>query len=114
MPREEKVPAFWPGPFLCLVRSEDAAPPSLRGDFTRLRIFVPQHIVEMGMQALTEVEWQFENTIIGHENDDVACGVDDGGADFAVREMAFDICTNLSVEGVVNVFGDAVPDVAAA
>ena len=97
-----------------VVDPSDAAPLSQRADFPRLRKFVLQNVIEAGMKALAEVERQLEDTIVGHENDDVACGVEDGGADFAVREMAFDIRTNLRVKSVVYVFGDAVPNVAAA
>ena len=66
------------------------------------------------MQALAEVEGQLEDALVSHENDDVASGVNYCGADFAVSQVAFDIGANLRVERVVDIFGDAVPDVAAA
>jgi len=97
-----------------MVDASHAASSSLRADFPRLRIFALQNVVETGVKALAEIEGQFEDTIVCHENDDVACGVDDGGADFAVSQMAFDIRTNLGIERVVDIFGDAVPNVAAA
>jgi hypothetical protein len=94
--------------------ASDAALPSLRANFPRLRIFVPENLVEVGMQAPAEVEGQFEDAIVCHENNDVPCGVDDGRADLAVGQMAFDIRANLGIQRVVNVFGDLVPNVAAA
>src|SRR5579862_2150456 len=65
------------------------------------------------METLAEVDRQLEYTIIGSEDDDVACRIDDRGTDFTVRQVAFDISADLRVERAVDVFGDVLPDVAA-
>jgi hypothetical protein len=94
------------------VPPNDPASPLETGS-RRLGIFVPDNLVETGMQAFAEVGWQLKDAFVGHKDDDIARGIKNGGADFAMLKVAFHFFAYLRVKGVVNVFGDAVPDVAA-
>jgi hypothetical protein len=65
------------------------------------------------MKALAVAEGKLEDAIIGCKDEDIACGVEDCGADLAVFKMALDIGAGGSVEGIVEIAGDLVPDVTA-
>jgi hypothetical protein len=65
------------------------------------------------VEALAVAEWKLEDAVIGGEDEDVACGIEDGGADFAVLEVALHVGACGFVEGIVQIAGDLVPDVAA-
>ena len=63
------------------------------------------------MEALAEADWEFEGAVVGGENDDVAGGIENGRADFAVLEVAFNVGAEFDRDTVVNVVGDVSPDV---
>jgi hypothetical protein len=65
------------------------------------------------VKSLAVAEWKLEDAVIGGKDEDVACGVEDSGADFAVLEMALHIGACGFIEGVIEIAGDLVPDVTA-
>jgi len=65
------------------------------------------------VQTFAVADWKLEDTIICCEDENVARGVEDRRADLAVRKMLFDIDACLRIQGVVEIAGDVVPDVAA-
>ena len=65
------------------------------------------------MEALAVAKWQLEDAVVCGEDENVARGVEDGGADLAVLEMMLHVGACGFVEGVIQITGDLVPDVAA-
>jgi len=49
---------------------------------------------------------------IGGQNQNIARGIQDGGADFAVFQMLFDFEAQLGVDGAIDIFRNVTPDVA--
>jgi len=65
------------------------------------------------VETLAVTEGKLEDAIVRGEDEDVTGGVEDSGTDLAVRQMLFDVDAGLGVEGVVEIAGDVVPDMAA-
>jgi hypothetical protein len=65
------------------------------------------------VKTLAVAEWKLEDAVIGSEDEDIARGVEDGGADLAMLEVALHVGAYGFVERVVEIAGDLVPDVAA-
>ena len=58
------------------------------------------------MEALAVAKRELKDAVVGGEDEDVACGVKNGGADFAVLEVVLHVRARGFVEGVVEVAGD--------
>jgi hypothetical protein len=65
------------------------------------------------VEALAVAEGKLEDAVIGGEDEDVARGVENGGADLAVFEVAFHVGASGFIKRVVEIAGNLVPDVAA-
>jgi hypothetical protein len=65
------------------------------------------------VEALAITDREFEDAVVCGEDEDVTRGVEDSGADLAVREMFFNVGAGLGVERVIEIAGDVVPDMAA-
>jgi len=63
------------------------------------------------VQAFAIAHRQLEDALIGSQDEDVPRGIQDGGADLAVLEMLLHEFARFGREGVVEKFGDAIPDV---
>ena len=71
------------------------------------------YLAEAGVQAFAVAYREFEGTVVAGEDQDVASGIEDGGADLAVGQVLFDVGTSQGVKGVVEIAGDIVPYMAA-
>ena len=71
----------------------------------------PDLFLDPCMQAFAIAHWQLEDALIGGENEDVPSGVEDGGANLAVLEMLLHELAHFGRQGVIEEFGDAIPDV---
>ena len=63
------------------------------------------------MKALAEAGGEFENAVVGQQDNDIAGGVEDSRADFAGFEVAVDFGAQFGVNLAVDVGGDLFPDV---
>src|SRR5271170_7727853 len=63
------------------------------------------------MEALAVACRNFENAIVGHEEDDVAGGIHYGRADLAVFEMAVDLSAQHGIHIAVDIRRDILPNV---
>ena len=62
----------------------------------RAKLVQFQFVVEAGVEALTEAGGQLEDAVVGNQNDEVAGGVKNRGADLAGFEMAVDFGAQLA------------------
>jgi hypothetical protein len=69
------------------------------------------YLAEAGVQAFAVAYREFEGPVIGGEDEDVAGGIEDGGADFAVLEVQLDFTEKQRVELVIEILGDMFPNV---
>jgi hypothetical protein len=53
------------------------------------------------MEPLTEADGEFKDTLICRENEDIARGVQDGRADFAVLQMFLHLFAYLRIERIL-------------
>jgi hypothetical protein len=65
------------------------------------------------VETFAVAEWKLEDAVVGSEDEDVASGVEDGGADLTVLEVTLHIGACGFVESVIEIAGDLVPNVAA-
>jgi hypothetical protein len=84
----------------------------------RLRLWFGWRNLEHGsgearVETFAVAEGKLEDAIVGGEDEDVARGVEDCGADLAVSKMLFNTGERFGVERVVDIAGDVVPDMAA-
>lgn len=63
------------------------------------------------MKPLAETNWQFEDTVIGSQDDYISSGVQDRRADLAVVEMLLHNLPCLFRQRPVKIFRNVVPDV---
>ena len=62
------------------------------------------------METFAVAYRELEGAIVGGEDKDVAGGIEDGGADFAVLEMEFDFAEKQRIELVIEILGDVLPN----
>src|SRR5215470_2974599 len=65
------------------------------------------------MQTFAEINWQFEDAVIRHQNDDVARGIKHCRADFAMGQVLLYISAHGRIERPIDILGDAIPYVSA-
>src|SRR5271165_1793701 len=82
---------------------------SSNGNLNRFLNFQFQPI----MQALAVSYRQLKRPVIGGQHQNIPRGIQNGGANFAVREMPLDLLTYLRLDAAVNELRDVLPDVLA-
>jgi hypothetical protein len=65
------------------------------------------------MQPLAVANRQFEDAVVRYEDKDIAGGIEDSRADFAMLEVFLHTVPRLRVERVIQIAGDVVPDMLA-
>jgi hypothetical protein len=85
------------------VPASQPAPLALAGHF----------LVEPGVQALTESDRQFEDQIVGCQDQDIASRIQHSRTDFAMIEVALHVISHLRRQRIVKIPGDAVPNMLA-
>jgi len=63
------------------------------------------------MESLAEAGGKLEDAVVGHEDDDIARGIQNCGADLAGFEMFVDLAAQSCVHIALDVSGDVLPDV---
>jgi hypothetical protein len=66
---------------------------------------------EAGVEAFAVAYREFEGAIVGSEDEDVAGGIEDGGADLAVLEVQLDFAEEQRIELVIEILGDVFPNI---
>jgi hypothetical protein len=64
-----------------------------------------------GVKAGAVAYGKLEGAIVGGEDEDVAGGIENGGARFAVLEVQFDFAEKQRIELVIEILGDVFPNV---
>jgi hypothetical protein len=70
----------------------------------------PDLFFDVGVQTFAIAHRQLEDALIGGEDKDVPRGVENGGANLAMLEMLLHELARFGREGVIEKFGDAIPD----
>jgi hypothetical protein len=74
---------------------------------------LPHRLFQPLMQSFAKTYRQIERPIIGNQHQDVARGIEHGGAMAAIGEMQFDLIAQLRRDRSVDVVGNLFPDVPA-
>ena len=69
------------------------------------------YLAEAGVQAFGVANGEFEGAIVAGEDEDVAGGIEDGGADPAVPEVQLEFAEKQRVELVIEILGDMFPNI---
>jgi hypothetical protein len=76
-----------------------------------LAIEVCDFLFEAVVETRAVSDGELEDAFIGSEDEDVAGGIENSGADFAVLEVLLDHGAHFGGESVVEKAGDVIPDV---